>query len=110
MMGLLPLGPRNCVLRSSDKDDIRNGTSKYHITLTVGLEFNRVNVNSPLVSMEKPLRTAYGQAGRCGMQPKPSSLRAQAHQRTELQGMDEKLLPVRNPFDTIDYQGGLSST
>ncbi|GFU53598.1 d-beta-hydroxybutyrate dehydrogenase, mitochondrial [Trichonephila clavipes] len=36
--------------------------------------------------MEIPLRTAYGQAGRCGMQPKPSSLRAQAHQsksRTE---------------------------
>ncbi|GFW29589.1 hypothetical protein TNCV_435471 [Trichonephila clavipes] len=25
-----------------------------------------------------PLRTAYSQAGRCGMQPKPSSLRAQA--------------------------------
>ncbi|GFY02904.1 hypothetical protein TNCV_3507841 [Trichonephila clavipes] len=38
---------------------------------------------SPLVSMEIPLRTAYGQTGRCGMQPKPkpSSLRAQAHQR-----------------------------
>ncbi|GFV59030.1 phosphatase and actin regulator 2 [Trichonephila clavipes] len=39
--------------------------------------------DSPLVSMEKekrevPLRTAYSQAGRCGMQPKPSSLRAQA--------------------------------
>ncbi|GFX75176.1 uncharacterized protein TNCV_3171031 [Trichonephila clavipes] len=30
--------------------------------------------------MEIPLRTAYGQNGRCGMQPKPSSLRAQAHQ------------------------------
>ncbi|GFW89861.1 retrovirus-related Pol polyprotein from transposon opus [Trichonephila clavipes] len=42
--------------------------------------------DSPLVSMEIPLRTVYGQAGRCGMQPKPSSLRAQAHQsksRTE---------------------------
>ncbi|GFU19776.1 hypothetical protein TNCV_4411801 [Trichonephila clavipes] len=42
--------------------------------------------DSPLVSMEIPLRTAYGQNGRCGMQPKPSSLRAQAHQsksRTE---------------------------
>ncbi|GFV23841.1 hypothetical protein TNCV_960351 [Trichonephila clavipes] len=35
---------------------------------------------SPLVSMEIPLRTAYGQNGRCGMQPKPSSLRAQAQQ------------------------------
>ncbi|GFT11712.1 hypothetical protein TNCV_264971 [Trichonephila clavipes] len=36
--------------------------------------------------MEVPLRTAYGQNGRCGVQPKPSSLRAQAHQsksRTE---------------------------
>ncbi|GFS77016.1 hypothetical protein TNCV_3756621 [Trichonephila clavipes] len=27
---------------------------------------------------EVPLRTAYSQAGLCGMQPKPSSLRAQA--------------------------------
>ncbi|GFV03159.1 hypothetical protein TNCV_3031921 [Trichonephila clavipes] len=27
---------------------------------------------------EMPLRTAYGQAGRCGMQPKPSSLYAGA--------------------------------
>ncbi|GFV43809.1 hypothetical protein TNCV_1658541 [Trichonephila clavipes] len=26
--------------------------------------------DSPLVSMEVPLRTAYGQNGRCGMQPK----------------------------------------
>ncbi|GFW67121.1 hypothetical protein TNCV_4031361 [Trichonephila clavipes] len=37
--------------------------------------------------MEIPLRTAYGQNGRCGMQPKAKhSLRAQAHQsksRTE---------------------------
>ncbi|GFS47138.1 hypothetical protein TNCV_2053181 [Trichonephila clavipes] len=31
--------------------------------------------------MEVPLRLAYGQNGRCGMQPKPSSLRAQAHQK-----------------------------
>ncbi|GFW37043.1 hypothetical protein TNCV_5019411 [Trichonephila clavipes] len=36
--------------------------------------------DSPLVSMEVPLRTAYGQNGRCGMQPKAKhSLRAQAH-------------------------------
>ncbi|GFT60894.1 hypothetical protein TNCV_3616151 [Trichonephila clavipes] len=35
--------------------------------------------------MEIPLRTAYGQAGRCDMQPKPSSLRAQAHQTVEPQ-------------------------
>ncbi|GFX61007.1 putative transposase [Trichonephila clavipes] len=36
--------------------------------------------------MEIPLRTAYGQAGRCGMQPKakPSSLRAQAHQMKQV--------------------------
>ncbi|GFY23954.1 hypothetical protein TNCV_4896351 [Trichonephila clavipes] len=41
--------------------------------------------NSPLVSMEIPLRTAYGQNGRCGMQPKAKhSLRAQAQlMRTE---------------------------
>ncbi|GFU66234.1 hypothetical protein TNCV_3624641, partial [Trichonephila clavipes] len=39
--------------------------------------------DSPLVSMKKkkeyvPLRTAYSRAGRCGIQPKASSLRAQA--------------------------------
>ncbi|GFS77227.1 hypothetical protein TNCV_3758161 [Trichonephila clavipes] len=51
--------------------------------------------------MEIPLRTAYGQAGRCGMQPKPSSLRAQAHQsksRTEtceLVKVKQKLLEMR---------------
>ncbi|GFX35396.1 hypothetical protein TNCV_102031 [Trichonephila clavipes] len=52
--------------------------------------------NSPLVSMEIPLRTAYGQAGRCGMQPKPSSLRAQAHQRVwpKLGGMASRSSPT----------------
>ncbi|GFW67478.1 hypothetical protein TNCV_3391491 [Trichonephila clavipes] len=56
---------------------------------------------SPLVSMEIPLRTAYGQAGRCGMQPKPSSLRAQAHQSKsgtetcELVKVKQKLLNIR---------------
>ncbi|GFV12840.1 hypothetical protein TNCV_4176191 [Trichonephila clavipes] len=39
---------------------------------------------SPLVAMEVPLRTAYGQNGRCSMQPKPSSLRAQAQLKHEL--------------------------
>ncbi|GFT46098.1 hypothetical protein TNCV_903481 [Trichonephila clavipes] len=39
---------------------------------------------SPLVSMEVPLRTAYGQNGRCSMQPNPSSLRAQAQLKHEL--------------------------
>ncbi|GFV47596.1 hypothetical protein TNCV_1775601 [Trichonephila clavipes] len=44
-----------------------------------------LNRHSPLVSMEVPLRTAYGQNGRCGMQPKAKhSLRAQAQlMRTE---------------------------
>ncbi|GFW24378.1 hypothetical protein TNCV_606241 [Trichonephila clavipes] len=51
--------------------------------------------------MEIPLRTAYGQNGRCGMQPKPSSLRAQAHQsksRTETEKgetLEKKLLDIR---------------
>ncbi|GFV01686.1 transposable element Tcb2 transposase [Trichonephila clavipes] len=37
--------------------------------------------------MEIPLRTAYSQAGRCGMQPKAKhSLRAHAHQRTAIRG------------------------
>ncbi|GFV05867.1 hypothetical protein TNCV_4503731 [Trichonephila clavipes] len=40
--------------------------------------------DSPLVSMEIPLRTAYGQNGRCSMQPKPRSLRAQAQLKHEL--------------------------
>ncbi|GFV16335.1 hypothetical protein TNCV_4856751 [Trichonephila clavipes] len=40
--------------------------------------------DSPLVSMEIPLRTAYGQNGRCGMQPKPQSSRAgAANQKTK---------------------------
>ncbi|GFV84154.1 mariner Mos1 transposase [Trichonephila clavipes] len=52
--------------------------------------------------MEIPLRTAYGQNGRCGMQPKAKhSLRAQAHQsksRTEtceLVKVKQKLLEIR---------------
>ncbi|GFX20913.1 hypothetical protein TNCV_79681 [Trichonephila clavipes] len=51
--------------------------------------------NSPLVSMEMPLRTAYGQNGRCGMQPKAKhSLRAQAHQskKAELKLKKQRLL------------------
>ncbi|GFX66737.1 hypothetical protein TNCV_3048361 [Trichonephila clavipes] len=43
---------------------------------------------SPLVSMEVPLRTAYGQNGRCGMQPKAKhSLRAGAS-KTATAGSD----------------------
>ncbi|GFV92623.1 hypothetical protein TNCV_1374741 [Trichonephila clavipes] len=51
--------------------------------------------------MEIPLRTAYSQAGRCGMQPKAKhSLRAQAHQsksRTETVKTEtlEKKLRIR---------------
>ncbi|GFW70104.1 hypothetical protein TNCV_2215571 [Trichonephila clavipes] len=49
--------------------------------------------------MEIPLRTAYGQNGRCGMQPKPSSLRAQAQQTKtetfELVKVKQKLLDIR---------------
>ncbi|GFU66245.1 hypothetical protein TNCV_3624752 [Trichonephila clavipes] len=55
-------------------------------TVEILIRNGKRHTNSPLVSMEIPLRTAYGQNGRCGMQPKPSSLRAQAHQsksRTE---------------------------
>ncbi|GFX19512.1 transposon Tf2-6 polyprotein [Trichonephila clavipes] len=55
--------------------------------------------NSPLVSMEVPLRTAYGQNGRCSMQPKPSSLRAQAQLKHELKlelvEEKQKLLDMR---------------
>ncbi|GFX14643.1 DUF1758 domain-containing protein [Trichonephila clavipes] len=59
--------------------------------------------DSPLVSMEVPLRTAYGQNGRCGMQPKAKhSLRAQAQlMRTEtvetfeLVKVKQKLLDIR---------------
>ncbi|GFX29772.1 uncharacterized protein TNCV_4749011 [Trichonephila clavipes] len=59
--------------------------------------------DSPLVSMEIPLRTAYGQNGRCGMQPKAKhSLRAQAQlMRTEtvetfeLVKVKQKLLDMR---------------
>ncbi|GFW46104.1 hypothetical protein TNCV_3277211 [Trichonephila clavipes] len=64
---------------------------KYRCSLSV--PFLYVS-DSPLVSMEIPLRTAYGQNGRCDMQPKPSSLRAQAHQsksRTETE-KGERLL------------------
>ncbi|GFU75093.1 hypothetical protein TNCV_4067521 [Trichonephila clavipes] len=39
--------------------------------------------NSPLVSMEIPLRTAYSQNGRYGMQPSLARLRAR--RRSELQ-------------------------
>ncbi|GFV53065.1 phosphatase and actin regulator 2 [Trichonephila clavipes] len=49
--------------------------------------------------MEIPLRTAYGQNGRCSMQPKPSSLRAQAQLKHELKlelvEEKQKLLDIR---------------
>ncbi|GFT32263.1 hypothetical protein TNCV_1035241 [Trichonephila clavipes] len=55
--------------------------------------------------MEIPLRTAYGQNGRCGMQPKPSSLRAQAHlsksrtETCELVKVKPKLLDIRTELE-----------
>ncbi|GFY35150.1 phosphatase and actin regulator 2 [Trichonephila clavipes] len=56
--------------------------------------------DSPLVSMEVPLRTAYGQNGRCGMQPKArqSSRAGAAKTRTktfELVEEKQKLLDIR---------------
>ncbi|GFT13871.1 hypothetical protein TNCV_2615301 [Trichonephila clavipes] len=57
--------------------------------------------DSPLVSMEVPLRTAYGQNGRCGMQPKAkhkSSRAGAAKTRTETCEIVEekqKLLDIR---------------
>ncbi|GFV01192.1 hypothetical protein TNCV_2128851 [Trichonephila clavipes] len=42
-------------------------------------------------SMEIPLRTAYGQNGRCDMQPKPSSLRAQRSAKQN-RNREERLL------------------
>ncbi|GFT76802.1 hypothetical protein TNCV_1419321 [Trichonephila clavipes] len=62
--------------------------------------------------MEIPLRTAYGQNGRCGMQPKPSSLRAQAHQsksRTEtceLVKVKQKLLEIRAELERKENARG----
>ncbi|GFX93563.1 hypothetical protein TNCV_1587411 [Trichonephila clavipes] len=48
----------------------------------------------PLVSMEIPLRTAYGQNGRCDMQPKPSSIfaRRRIKVKAELKLKKERLL------------------
>ncbi|GFU13191.1 hypothetical protein TNCV_1445911 [Trichonephila clavipes] len=64
--------------------------------------------NSPLVSMEIPLRTAYGQNGRCSMQPKPSSLRAQAQQiktkTFELVEEKQKLLDIREKKRTREVR------
>ncbi|GFW77656.1 hypothetical protein TNCV_133471 [Trichonephila clavipes] len=58
------------------------------------ISFPNVSVsNSPLVSMEIPLRTAYSQAGRCGMQPKAkhkSSRAGAAKTRTETCEIVEK--------------------
>ncbi|GFU50967.1 hypothetical protein TNCV_4461621 [Trichonephila clavipes] len=59
-----------------------------------------LNENSPLVSMEIPLRTAYSQNGRYGMQPKArqSSRAGAAKTRTEtceLVEEKQKLLDIR---------------
>ncbi|GFU76961.1 hypothetical protein TNCV_4521171 [Trichonephila clavipes] len=54
--------------------------------------------DSPLVSMEIPLRTAYSQNGRYGMQPKPSSFarrRSELKLKLELVEEKQKLLDIR---------------
>ncbi|GFV10359.1 hypothetical protein TNCV_1491111 [Trichonephila clavipes] len=59
--------------------------------------------DSPLVSMEIPLRTAYGQAGRCGMQPKAKTQSSRAGAANEnrncgnfeLVKVKQKLLEIR---------------
>ncbi|GFW87311.1 hypothetical protein TNCV_4514961 [Trichonephila clavipes] len=55
--------------------------------------------------MEIPLRTAYGQAGRCGMQPKPSSLRAQAHQSDAARGRQAIRQRQRRAAETEEETG-----
>ncbi|GFW51024.1 hypothetical protein TNCV_3593061 [Trichonephila clavipes] len=72
--------------------------------------------DSPLVSMEIPLRTAYGQNGRCGMQPKAKySLRAQAQlMRTEtvetfeLVKVKQKLLDIREKENARGARAGVT--
>ncbi|GFY27064.1 hypothetical protein TNCV_2066851 [Trichonephila clavipes] len=65
---------------------------------------------SPLVSMEVPLRTAYGQNGRCGMQPKAkhkSSRAGAAKTRTETCEIVEekqKLLDIREKRRTREVR------
>ncbi|GFS96731.1 hypothetical protein TNCV_4754251 [Trichonephila clavipes] len=58
--------------------------------------------------MEVPLRTAYGQNGRCSMQPKPSSLRAQAQLKHELKlelvEEKQKLLDIREKKRTREVR------
>ncbi|GFV12085.1 hypothetical protein TNCV_550461 [Trichonephila clavipes] len=49
--------------------------------------------NSPLVSMEIPLRTAYGQNGRCDMQPNQAVFaRRRIKVKAELKLKKERLL------------------
>ncbi|GFV01660.1 hypothetical protein TNCV_2965771 [Trichonephila clavipes] len=44
---------------------------------------SRLCRDSPLVSMEVPLRTAYGQNGRCGMQPKANTVFARRRSKVK---------------------------
>ncbi|GFT84796.1 hypothetical protein TNCV_2767821 [Trichonephila clavipes] len=65
---------------------------KYRRFVLLDESFNLGSGNSPLVSMEIPLRTAYGQNGRCGMQPKARQFsRAGAANQNQKQ----KLLDIR---------------
>ncbi|GFV22020.1 phosphatase and actin regulator 2 [Trichonephila clavipes] len=70
--------------------------------------------DSPLVSMEIPLRTAYGQNGRCGMQPKAkhkSSRAGAAKTRTETCEIVEekqKLLDIREKENARGARAGVT--
>ncbi|GFV10338.1 hypothetical protein TNCV_864861 [Trichonephila clavipes] len=58
------------------------------------------STDSPLVSMEIPLRTAYGQNGRCGMQPKPTTVFARRRIKSKL-----KLLDIRAEKEQHERRG-----
>ncbi|GFV67536.1 acyloxyacyl hydrolase [Trichonephila clavipes] len=60
--------------------------------------------------MEIPLRTAYGQNGRCDMQPKPSSLRAQAHQSKSRTETEKKQRLLRKNLELEREKGEREST
>ncbi|GFU75698.1 hypothetical protein TNCV_51391 [Trichonephila clavipes] len=70
------------------------GHAKSDVLLSESGSSLSVDYDSPLVSMEIPLRTAYSQAGRCGMQPKAKH-KVFARRRIELKLKNKKLLDIR---------------
>ncbi|GFX79328.1 CCHC-type domain-containing protein [Trichonephila clavipes] len=80
---LKPIGVISDIRRAFLQISLHEKDRDFVISLSLSVPSFLYVSDSPLVSMEKekrevPLRTADSQAGRCGMQPKPSSLRAQA--------------------------------